>query len=123
MTEKKESEAAPPPKHVAAPEEEARNRIAELEQKIAKVTGEIKTLKGLIDNNNPGEITEIKAQNNLLQGRIDRLEKSVYILLTESFTRRLADDMKQKVEVLRLSAVDYFKNAKINRELWKNIES
>jgi hypothetical protein len=122
MTEKKESEPTPP-KHVAAPEEEARSHIAELELALTKTSGEIKTLKGLIENNNPNDITEIKAKNNSIQGRIDRLEKALFILITEAFTIRTADDMKVKIEVLRLSAIDYFKTAKINKELWKNIES
>lgn len=124
MSEKEKPPQTPSPSKIALPpEEEVRNRIQELEKAILKITGEIRSLKGKIDNNNPAEIAEIQAQNNMFQGRIESLRKALYVLTMELFSRRQPDDMKQKCEVLRLAAVEYFKNSKVNQEIWKNIES
>ncbi len=105
------------------PEEEARLKVTSLQENIRTLEKDIKTLEGKLANNNPAEIAEIQAENNVLQNRLERLEKALYGLITETYNGRQSDDLKIKCEVLREAAIDYFKFAKIKNEIWKSIES
>ncbi|MBI4924526.1 MAG: hypothetical protein HY843_01265 [Bdellovibrio sp.] len=110
----------PPATHT---EDEISLRIADLEATIKKTAGEIKSLEGKIAINSPQEIAEIQAENTALVSRAEKLGNLLYGLMLEGFHSVKAEEGKILGEVLRESAIEYFKKANIKNEIWKNIES
>lgn len=123
MTNPKNDNTPPPAPAAQATEAEVQARINNVQEAIKKIEGEIKSIEGKIANNNPTEIAEIQAENNLLQGKVEQLENFLFALILEAYQGSQLEAMKMKGEVLRLSAVEYFKKANIKIEIWKNIES
>ncbi len=119
MTEEKAKPHTPTPNS----EEAIRIRIQTLEEIVKTTEGAIKSMEGKLLMNNPKEIADIQAENNVVQNKIDKLENLFYGLLIEGFQNPKAEELKSFSEILRESAIEYFKKADIRNEIWKNIES
>ena len=98
-------------------------RINELQTTVQNLTTEVHMLDGKLSNRNPELYQKLKEENAELQKRFDLLKTVLFAMISESSQPRNADEMKLQYEVLRLAAVDYFKKAKTDPELWKSIAS
>jgi hypothetical protein len=103
------------------PETEATSRINVLQESIKAVEGEIRTLSGRFANRNPALVEPVKKENEELKKRMDLLQKALFGLLLESTKTKLMEDQKNQLDILKQAAIDYFKKANINPDLWKNI--
>ncbi|HAR44582.1 MAG TPA: hypothetical protein DCS07_18440 [Bdellovibrionales bacterium] len=115
--------AAAPAKPTLSPEAELSGRIKEIEARLLVLNGEIKVLKGKLSNRDPLLAHKLKKENELLKGRIGKLEQALAALLADSFKPRQPDESNIQLDVMRRAAVEYFKKANVAPELWKNIES
>lgn len=112
--------AAPPPPN---PEAEATARVNALQDTVKALEIEVRILQGKTANRDPRAFKELARENTALQERVVRLQKALYGLLSESSQPRTNEDYKNRVEILRRSALDYCKKLNVNPELWKSIES
>ncbi|OFZ83029.1 MAG: hypothetical protein A2583_13290 [Bdellovibrionales bacterium RIFOXYD1_FULL_53_11] len=103
------------------PEAEASARIGMLQESVKNLEGELRTIEGRFKNRDPALIAPLQAENKRMQDRIDTLLKSYYFLLMESLMPRQSDEFKAQLEILKNSAIEYFKKANIDQEIWKNI--
>jgi predicted nuclease with TOPRIM domain len=102
-------------------EAEVTARINALQETVKVLEGEIRTLTGRFANRNPALLAPLKKENTELTERLEKLEKCHLGLLLETTKPRQNDEFKTMTEVLRLAAIEYFRKANINPEIWKNI--
>jgi predicted nuclease with TOPRIM domain len=116
----KEEKAAAPVASMTL-EAEVTARINALQETVKVLEGEIRTLTGRFANRNPALLAPLKKENTELTERLEKLEKCHLGLLLETTKPRQNDEFKTMTEVLRLAAIEYFRKANINPEIWKNI--
>ena len=98
-------------------------RVAELQSQLAILEQEVKTLAGRIANRDPVKAKAITAENVTLKARLALLQKLYFTLAQKMSLGSSAEDVSTEYEMLRLAAVDYFKQINLDPELWKNIAS
>ena len=106
-----------------SPEAEANTRITALQVQVTALKAEIKTIEGKLANKNPLTANALKKENDELRARNLILQKAFHGIITEGFKPRQAEDMKMQYEVLCQAAIEYFKKANVDPEIWKNIVS
>jgi hypothetical protein len=102
---------------------EINHRINGLQATLQVLNAEVRMLEGKLSNRDPALCQKLKSENAELQKRFDLLKNVLFAMISESYQPRNADEVKLQYEVLRLAAVEYFKNTKTDPELWKSIES
>ncbi len=120
MADAKDKKDAKP---AASPEAECRQRIEALEKQIADLKQELRILKGKFANRSPDRSNRLKQENHDLKSRLALLQKALFGMAYESYKARGEKEFKEQIETLRMAAVEYFKQAKIDPEIWKNIAS
>jgi hypothetical protein len=108
--------ASPPPDDPAT-------RIATLQDSIKALESEIRTLEGKIANRNAAVAERLTLENRELNKRVERLRKCLYGLQLEAGEGRSPAESALAYETLKSAALDYFKIANVDPELWKNLAS
>jgi hypothetical protein len=103
------------------PEAAVRGRIEALQKEVDALSNDLRTVQGKLANRDPVLIAQIHRENAELKTRLGGLQKALYALLTEMMTPSQPDDLSLRYEVLRRAAIDYFKKANVDPEIWKNI--
>lgn len=99
-------------------------RITSLQESIVPLEREIRTLEGKITNRSPAAVAVLKKEKARLLERVKLLEKALYaIVALDAFKPRSNEDSAGQYELVRAAAVEHCKNANLDAELWKNIES
>lgn len=104
-----------------SPEAEANARIDAIQETCKTIEGELRTLSGRFKNRDPALIKPLQAENAQISARLALLEKAFLGLLVETTKPRQVEEMKTQLDILKSSAVEYFRKANINPDLWKNI--
>ncbi len=118
----KDSKDAKDPK-AAAPAQTPESRIAVLTEQLKQLQNDIRTLEGRIANRDPKLTQVLEAENRDLLKKLAVLEKTLFAVLVDAELPRTSSEFQQRYKVLQQSAVEFFKHAQIDNELWKNIES
>lgn len=101
----------------------AQARIDELQLQIGLLNKEIHTINGKISNRDEDFVANLQKENTKLKLRLVDLEKALRALLADAYKGRQSDELRLKLEILRQSAIGYFKKNNVDPEIWKNIES
>lgn len=124
MTDAKKPPAAPTaPAPTPLPEDAAKTRIEEAQKEIRALKQEIVNMNGKIMNLDPQVAQKLQTKNDELRGRRDALIKALFALHGDAVTGRSPEEEQIRSEVLRLAAVEYFKKANVDPQLWKSLES
>ena len=81
----------------------------------------LRTMEGRFKNRDPALIKPLQGENTELSTRLALVEKAFLALLLETTRPRGMEEMKNTLDILKSSAVEYFRKANINPDLWKNI--
>lgn len=103
-------------------ESEYQKRIAALEEALAPLEKDIRTLEGRVANRKPEILVSLKNENTAMRTRLARLEKALLALLLESLNPMNLEDARTSLDALRFSALDFCKLSNIDPDLWKNLE-
>jgi hypothetical protein len=95
--------------------------LPELKERIRGLEADLRGLAGKLGNRAPEQAPDLARGNEELSSRLEGLESSLFLLLTEQFKPRHSDEALQQAEVLRQATLEYCQQAKIDPELWKNI--
>ncbi len=121
------SEKNPPAGAAAAPGADAAktgdSKVAALTEQLKQLETETRTIEGRLKNRDPRLTQQLTRENAELQKRLVLLQKTLYAVISDAVKPRTASDFQQKHKVLQQAAIDFFKQAQIDQELWKNIES
>ncbi len=126
MAEEKKPAGASAKPSTAIPtesEESLRGKIEAIKTEIKTLDSEVKILEGRVRNRNSEKSKTFVAQNEALEKRMKRLAAALWALQTDDLKPRRVEDLQLHGEALRKSALRFFKETKINPELWKSIES
>jgi len=103
------------------PEAETAARINVLQENLKTLEGELRTLSGRFANRDPAQVVPLQKENKELHDRLDVILRAYFALMSEATKPQQTEAMKEKLEVLKQSATEYFRKVNINPELWKNI--
>lgn len=98
-------------------------RIAELQDKLTILKQEVRIIQGRLANRDPAASARLQEENKKLKERVTALEKALYAIITDFQKPRSSEEATLHNDVLRVAAVDHFKKANVDPELWKNIVS
>jgi hypothetical protein len=101
--------------------DESQARVNLLRAQVVLLEKELHTIQGKLDNRDPVAARKLSKENSELRARVVRLEKALSGLIADGFLAREPADQKLKNDVLQQAAVEFFKKANLDPELWKNI--
>jgi hypothetical protein len=111
------------PKSAAAPAAPTESKITVLTEQLKQLEQSIRTIEGRIRNRDPKLTKALQQENAELLKKLSSLERALFAVLVDADLPRTAPEFQQRHVVLQQNAVEFFKQTKIDNELWKNIES
>jgi predicted oxidoreductase len=106
----------------AISQEELKSNTQSLQEQATALEGEVRILEARISNRDPVVLSELREENLKLKQRMNRLQYSLFALLTEALRPKTAGDLRLQLDVLRQGTIDYCKKQNISNEIWRNIE-
>lgn len=95
----------------------------DLRKEIMKVQQETRQFQGQLANRSQALLEKLKLENDGLKARIPRMELALNALIMDSLKPRMAEDEKLQYEALRQAAVEFFKRANVDPQIWKSLVS
>ncbi len=100
-----------------------RAKIEALKTELLTLESEAKILDGRIRNRNMDKAKSFVSENETLEARVKSLSLALWALQCDDLKSRRVEDLELYGEALRKTTLRFFKEAKIDPELWKSIES
>ncbi len=97
--------------------------MQELKAQMTLLEREVKILKGKLLNRNPKALEAAQREIQEQEKKLEKARTTLFSFISDLLEPKSLAELKTRQEVLTQAAIQYFKEIKMDPELWKEIES